>query len=57
VAGHRTGVAEAEVDVFAAVHVSEVRAFGGFTKIRECPAHFFIQFIGDAAEEGGLGAS
>jgi len=43
---HRAGVTETEVDDSRPVHVVEVRAFGGFPKIGNAPAHFFIQFIG-----------
>ena len=56
VAGHGTGVAQAEVDVVAAVNVSEVRAFGGFDEDGECAGPFFHPVHGDAAKEGGLGA-
>ena len=56
VASHGAGVAEAEVDVFAAVHVGEVRAFGGLDEDRESAGPFFHPVHGDAAEEGGLGA-
>src|SRR5258708_21142769 len=56
VAGHGAGVAEAKVDVFAAVDVNEMRAFGGFDEDRECAGPFFHPVHGDAAEEGGLGA-
>src|SRR5712692_11126670 len=54
VAGHGAGVAEAKVDVVAAIHVSEVRAVGGFHKNRKSAGPFFHPVHGDAAEEGGL---
>src|SRR5260370_26402829 len=56
VAGHGAGVAEAKVDVFAAVDGNEMRAFGGFDEDREWARPFFHPVHGDAAEEGGLGA-
>src|SRR5712664_701493 len=56
VAGHGAGVAEAEVDVIAAVHVGKVRAFGGFDEHGESAGPFFHPVHGNAAEEGGLSA-
>src|SRR6266403_5449550 len=57
VAGHGAGVAEAEVNVFTAVDVDEVRAFGGFNEDGERAGPLFHPVHGDAAEKGGLSAS
>jgi hypothetical protein len=56
VASHRTGVAEAEVDVVAAVHVGAVRATGGFYEDGKSAGPFVHPVHWDAAEERGLGA-
>ena len=56
VAGHGAGVAEAEVDVVAAVDVGEMRAAGGFYEDGEGAGPFVHPVHGDAAEERGLGA-
>src|SRR5260370_20000150 len=56
VAGHGAGVAEAEIDIIAAVHVGKVCAFGGFDEDGESASPFFHPVHGDAAEEGGLSA-
>jgi len=49
VTGHGAGVAEAKVDVFAAVNVDEMRAFADLTKMGNAPAHFSSSY-GDTAE-------
>ena len=50
-AGHRAGVAEAQVDVVVAVDVGEVRALASSTNRGKPPAHLTIQFIGTPARE------
>src|ERR1700682_76107 len=56
VAGHSASVTEAKVDVFAAVHVGEVRTSSGFNEHGESAGPFFHPVHGDAAEEGILSA-
>jgi hypothetical protein len=51
VASHSSGVAKAEVDVFAAVHISEVGAMRGLHEDGERTGPFFHPVHGDAAEE------
>src|SRR5260370_14702964 len=55
-ARHGSGVAEAKVNVFAAIHVGKMRAFGGLDEDGESASPFFHPVHGDAAEEGGLSA-
>src|SRR6266852_2509246 len=54
-ARHGSGVAEAKVNVFAAIHVGKMRAFGRLDEDGESASPFFHPVHGDAAEEGGLG--
>jgi len=56
VAGHRAGVAEAEVDVVVAVDVDEMRAAGGFYEDGESAGPFVHPVHGNAAKEGRLGS-
>src|SRR5260370_21710991 len=54
VAGHGAGVAEAKVDVFAALDVNEMHALGGFDGARECAGPFFPPVDGEPRREGAL---
>jgi hypothetical protein len=56
VAGHCAGVAEAKIDIVAAIEVGEVGALGGFYKNGESARPFFHPVHGHAPEERGLGA-
>ena len=56
-ARHGCSVAEAKVNVFAAIHVGKMRAFGGLDEDGESASPFFHPVHGDAAEERGLGAT
>ncbi len=55
-AGHRSGIAEAEIDVFAAVHVGEVRAVSFGDENRKSSSPLFHPVHGDAAHQGMAGA-
>jgi hypothetical protein len=55
-ARHRAGVAEAEVNVFEAVHIKEMRAVGFGYEDRKFSGPLFHPVHWDAAEKRTLGA-
>ena len=55
-AGHRAGIAEAEIDILVAVNVSEVRAVSFRNEDWKFAGPFFHPIHGYAAEERALGA-